>query len=330
MGRPAPDLLSLLLRQQKGSAVGKAAEGEAAAAAQSGLGPQERTKAEAGRQEPNLRASGEPAPTNAHAKVANTPIPEHARASAHGARGGRGAPVPERPHKQVVLPDTPRRPVTEPLRETDGSAERSLPLPPAVLRSVGYPLLLLVLLGVGYFAAGRLGWLSSNAEGRPAGDPGGSPPSLGNLVPGPGGSAEGVDRGIGASPQASPSGEIAKPKPAGTHAVRAISFSDSESGRTKAQEAVAALAARGFTDARFERVPVAGSSRGEIVVFVGSGESARDPGLLELRERVSAVPPYHAGEKKPPFSDSFVSRVPSTPAGSPSEGTPKTSDGGAR
>lgn len=328
MGRPAPDLLSLLLRQQKDSAVGKAAEGAAAASAPSSQSAQERTKGEANKQDPGSQPSGEARPTSGQAKATNTPVPRPAQA--FGARGMRGAPVPERPHKQVELPDTPRRPVTEPLHETDGSAERSLPLPPAVLRGVGYPLLLLVLVGVGYFAAGRLGWLSSSAEGRPTGAPGGAPPNLGNGAAGQSGALEGGERGAQATPSAGPTGEIARPKPAGTHAVRAISFSDSESGRTKAQEAVDALAARGFTDARFERVPVAGSSKGEIVVFVGSGESARDPGLLELRERVSAVPPYHAGEKKPPFSDSFVSRVPSTPAGSPSEGNPKTSDGGAR
>lgn len=201
----------------------------------------------------------------------------------------------------------------------------------AVARLLIYPVLLLVLLLALWFAWGRM--FGSNAGGgvNNVNNPNGPGVHNSNNNENRSGAGENGDinkiDGNNYSPGPSQDNtlqnrqniqnEDAKNPPAHPHILRAIAYPDSGDGVELANTTVSQLRQRGFPDARSLRLAKdAEGKRFEVVVVVGLGETARDPALLSLGERLRAVPGFGPGQSKQrPFEDAFIIRQPEADRG---------------
>jgi hypothetical protein len=247
-------------------------------------------------------------------------------------RGGvEASPPPARTHvdDDRVMPrslnDIAKAPIPEGLAAP--ARARGFPIPP-VWRSrlVVYPV---IALGLGlslYVAFSSKLFSRTDAKGPndPASDrsvdnPSGAPwldkkPADAN-TPAPEGDAS-VNPGNGGTPARPPGlptpgsaeGDGAAPAVSG-FVIRAITYPDNSDGIERAQSTVAELVSRGFTDARWVRLPQ--GKRTEVVVLVGHGASPKDTALVSTVQRLIALGGFGKGQaKQRPFADAYLIRQP--------------------
>lgn len=216
----------------------------------------------------------------------------------------------------------------------------------ALMRLVLYPILFLILIFALWFAWGRVfgsaaagsgqnidksGKLNDSAsDNSKTGGPAGEHPERGI---GNNNNGAGANMNIGNSgnnsnnnnseinnPAAGENGaSSAQNSPAGGERIQVLriaAYPDSPDGLEIANATVSKLRELGFTDARAVRVAKdKEGKRFEIVLLAGRGDSARDPDLIRLGERIRALPPFTPGQsKKHPFDDALIVRQPEADA----------------
>jgi hypothetical protein len=233
------------------------------------------------------------------------------------------------------LNDIAKAPIPEGLAAPVGP--RGFPIPP-VWRSrlIVYPV---IALGLGlslYVAFGSKLFSRTDAKGpndptsdRSVDNPSGAPwldkrpgdgKSVDGSTPAPDGDAN-VNPGNGGTPARPPGlptpgnpnpgnaeGDGAAPAASG-FVIRAITYPDNSDGIERAQSTVAELVSRGFTDARWIRLPQ--GKRTEVVVLVGHGVSPKDTALVSTVQRLIALGGFGKGQaKQRPFADAYLIRQP--------------------
>ncbi|MBI3819645.1 MAG: hypothetical protein HY286_13200 [Planctomycetes bacterium] len=241
----------------------------------------------------------------------------------------KSSPTPAVSAPRVYVPSGSKDPIT-----LDQIAASAIPGNPrshsgtiselTIMRGILYPVLLLLFVGACWYAYNRLFVPSdagdNNNPGAGSGAGNGSGSFINNSGAGGiiqnGGNEGGVANQNGlqnpANPVAASIPADANPASGHPQVIRAIAYPDTAEFIELATSTVSQLRQHGFPDARAVRTPRdKEGKRFEIVVLVGIGESARDPKLIAIGERLRAMPGFGAGQSKQrPFEDALIIRQP--------------------
>jgi hypothetical protein len=238
----------------------------------------------------------------------------------------RPATPAESPARREVAPSAAPRVHVEPVRDepitlsqiassrvpsSDPVARLSLS-PIMIFRMIAYPVLFVALIAVVIFAWNRV--VGASRDGSPQGGGTETPDPNRSRIEKP------ITKNSPDAPNVNKDNEGAQPPegaggadaPGQVYVIRAISYSDTPDGVERASSTVSELRTHDFPDARSVRIPRdKDGTRFEIVVLAGRGSSPRDPSLVQLRERLQALPGFGPGQNRQrPFEGSFIVRQP--------------------